>query len=450
MKSSIFFCACSRHLSASAFMWSFWLPAAWQIWLQVGSWKLKSKSRSKKVGKLQEVPPRVALWWFLQSLSEMLRSFRALPRSTSASPCGARRRPFLPEVSTQDTVSTWGVNSVQKTYKKQKHSMAFTCSFCCSKVTQLNHFPSPALHSVLHPLLLQFLFFLGMFFNWRFQMRTKQVSFANQIWLPWNVSCMELTAVWWAISVLSLLSHLFLFFSGFFFSLSFCFTPEIKEEFPQNCAKMLLPRIHFKKNVEIVSRNSIDANTAWKVLDRNDRNINTKTITLTDFDGIVAPQGLFSFMPREGLFKPSKENHAEQDMEKMQTDFKSPRSHQAIAKLIACSMCWQDLWQSRIRNSQKVVIWPSFGLLLLQPSIFLVPNTSLSTSTGDGIRYVCWVWWSSSQLFNCLGPGLGRLAPAFGVQLHAGHPRKAAFHNTSHTTLASLASLASVDKQQQP
>lgn len=281
-------------------------------------------------------------------------------------------------------------------------------------------------------------------------MRTKQVSFANQIWLPWNVSCMELTAVWWAISVLSLLSHLFLFFSGFFFSLSFCFTPEIKEEFPQNCAKMLLPRIHFKKNVEIVSRNSIDANTAWKVLDRNDRNINTKTITLTDFDGIVAPQGLFSFMPREGLFKPSKENHAEQDMEKMQTDFKSPRSHQAIAKLIACSMCWQDLWQSRIRNSQKVVIWPSFGLLLLQPSIFLVPNTSLSTSTGDGIRYVCWVWWSSSQLFNCLGPGLGRLAPAFGVQLHAGHPRKAAFHNTSHTTLASLASLASVDKQQQP
>lgn len=326
MKSSIFFCACSRHLSASAFMWSFWLPAAWQIWLQVGSWKLKSKSRSKKVGKLQEVPPRVALWWFLQSLSEMLRSFRALPRSTSASPCGARRRSFLPEVSTQDTVSTWGVNSVQKTYKKQKHSMAFTCSFCSSKVKQLNHFPSPALDSVLHPLLLQFLFFLGMFFTWRFHTRTKQVSFANQIWLPWNASCMELTAVWWAISVLSLLSHLFLFFSGFFFSLSFCFTPEIKEEFPQNYAKMLLPRIHFKKNVEIVSRNSIDANTAWKVLDRNDRNINTKTITLTDFDGIVAPQGLFSFMPREGLFKPSKENHAEQDMEKMQTDFKSPRS----------------------------------------------------------------------------------------------------------------------------
>lgn len=121
-----------------------------------------------------------------------------------------------------------------------------------------------------------------------------------------------------------------------------------------------------------------------------------------------------------------------------------------LQKLIACSMCWQDLWQSRIRNSQKVVIWPSFGLLLLQPSIFLVPNTSLSTSTGDGIRYVCWVWWSSSRLFNCLGPGLGRLAPAFGVQLHAGHRRKAAFHNTSHTTLASLASLASVDKQQQP
>lgn len=192
MKSSIFFCACSRHLSASAFMWSFWLPAAWQIWLQVGSWKLKSKSRSKKVGKLQEVPlPRVALWWFLQSLSEMLRSFRASPRSTSASPCGARRRPFLPEVSTQDTVFTWGVNSVQKTYKKQKHSMAFTCSFCSSKVKQLNHFPSPALDSVLHPLLLQFLLFLGMFSigdsKWEQNRFLSQIRFGfHGMYLAWS------------------------------------------------------------------------------------------------------------------------------------------------------------------------------------------------------------------------------------------------------------------------
>ena len=47
----------------------------------------------------------------------------------------------------KDTVSTWGVNSVQKTYKKQKHSMAFTCSFCSSKVKQLNlHLNYTSLH----------------------------------------------------------------------------------------------------------------------------------------------------------------------------------------------------------------------------------------------------------------------------------------------------------------
>lgn len=79
-----------------------------------------------------------------------------------------------------------------------------------------------------------------------------------------------------------------------------------KGRVPTNCAKMLLPG-YIKKTEEIVLRNSIDANTSWKFLDRPDRNINTKTIAKTDFDG-MAPQGLFSFMPREGLFKPSKEN----------------------------------------------------------------------------------------------------------------------------------------------
>ena len=57
---------------------------------------------------------------------------------------------------------------------------------CSSNVK--NHFPSPALTNVLYPLLLQFLFFLGMFFNWRFQ-NARTNRFRSQIRFGFHGMC---------------------------------------------------------------------------------------------------------------------------------------------------------------------------------------------------------------------------------------------------------------------